>query len=60
MKAYIDSYSKRISVKEREAFLTDVMEDLQQMDQSRIVGLGITAMELDDWIKKSHSQFETT
>jgi hypothetical protein len=57
MKVYIDSYIDRIiPEKNQEAVLTDVMEDLQYMDQSRIAGLGITATELDDWMKKYSSQ----
>jgi prophage maintenance system killer protein len=51
MKIYIDSYIRSIPVKDQEAFLADVMEDLQQIDPVRIVGLGITPVELDDWLK---------
>jgi hypothetical protein len=56
MKMYIDSYIDRmIPVKDQDAFLTDTMEDLSEMDQNRIVGLGITVKELDDWMKRKHS-----
>jgi fido (protein-threonine AMPylation protein) len=49
---YIDSHiNKMIPEKDRNAFLKDVMEDLQEMDQSRIVVLGITSKELEDWLK---------
>lgn len=52
LKMHIDSHiDKMIPEKDRNAFLKDVMEDLQEMDQSRIVGLGITAKELEDWLK---------
>ena len=57
MKMYIDSYVERIvPANDQRAFLTDVMEDLQQIDHSRIAGLGITAKELEDWLKRQHSQ----
>ena len=53
MKAYIDSYIDRIiPEKGQEAFLKNVMEDLEQMDQCRIVGLGVTPEQLDAWMKK--------
>lgn len=32
-------------------FVEDVLEDLEQMDQNRIVGLGITSEELDSWLE---------
>ncbi len=55
MKVYVNSYMRRIPNKDRRAFFTDVMEDLQEMDQSRIVGLGITSVELEVWLKRYHS-----
>jgi hypothetical protein len=55
MKMYMDSYSSRmIPEKDQTAFLKDVMEDLQEMDQSRIIGLGITPVELKAWMKRYH------
>ena len=52
VKMYIDSYADRmIPEKDQSAFFTDVEEDLQQMDQSRMVGLGITSAELEAWLK---------
>lgn len=30
-------------------FIEDVEEDLQQMDESRLAGLGITPRQLRDW-----------
>jgi Fic family protein len=52
MKKYISQQIPLI-VKEvdREAFFGDIMEDLNEIDQSRIVGLGITLDELDEWKK---------
>jgi hypothetical protein len=52
MKAYIDSYIDRIiPEKDQKAFLKNVMEDLEQMDQSCIVAFGVTPMELEEWMK---------
>lgn len=33
-----------------QAFIDDVVEDLEQMDESRIAGLGITLEELNEWL----------
>lgn len=52
MKTYILSKTKKeIPIDKQDAFLEDVMEDFEQMDQSRIAGLGITPKQLDLWIK---------
>jgi hypothetical protein len=57
MKAYIDSYIERvIPEKDQKAFLKNVMEDLEYMDPCRIVGLGVTEIELEEWMKKYRSQ----
>jgi hypothetical protein len=57
MKTYIHSYiDKAIPEKDQAAFLTNVMEDLEQMDYIRIVAFGVTAVELDDWMKKYRSK----
>jgi hypothetical protein len=57
LKMYIDSHIDRmIPEKDQTAFLKDVMEDLQEMDQSRIVGLGITTKELEEWLKIYRSE----
>ncbi len=37
---------------DRDAFLEDVLEDLREIDESRIVGLGITSDQLGAWLKK--------
>lgn len=40
---------------ERKLFLEDLLEDLREMDASRIAGLGITQEELNQWIKLHRS-----
>jgi len=40
----------------REAFIEDVLEDLEQLDQSRIAGLGITLQQLAQW-KEKYSKY---
>jgi len=57
LKMYIDSHIDRmIPEKDQTAVLKDVMEDLQEMDHSRIVGLGITTKELEEWLKIYRSE----
>jgi len=57
MKIFIDAYMERkIPKKHQGAFLTDVMEDLNEMEPSRIVGLGITSAELENWLKVFRSK----
>ena len=52
LKSYIESKAKtEISKKDQKAFLEDIMEDLEEMDQNRIAGLGVTPDELDSWLK---------
>lgn len=41
---------KKVSGKAMESFIEDVLEDLQQIDESRLVGLGITTDQLDQWL----------
>jgi hypothetical protein len=36
----------------REAFVVDVLEDLEQMDESRLVGLGVTPEQLRTWMEQ--------
>jgi hypothetical protein len=51
MRAYIESETKKeIPDSSQSAFIEDVLEDLEQMDQSRISGLGITLEQLNDWL----------
>jgi len=35
---------------DQEAFAEDVSEDLEQINHSRIVGLGVTPEQLDKWL----------
>jgi Fic family protein len=52
---YIASKSGQIPEKDRLAFVEDIQEDLIQLDESRIVGLGITPDDLKNW-KTSQTQ----
>lgn len=50
-KTYIKQEAKSVIPKEdQKAFAEDVVEDLEQIDESRIVGLGITSEQLDKWL----------
>ena len=52
LKEYVGSQAmERVTRKDRESFIEDVNEDLQQIDESRIAGLGITPAELKAWLK---------
>lgn len=52
MEEYITLQTSRlVPEKDREAFRGDVVEDLREIDQNRIVGLGITPEQLKNWLK---------
>ncbi len=40
-----------VPINDRQAFFDDVLEDLKQMDQSRLAGLGVTPEQLIKWIR---------
>lgn len=42
---------KLIPKEDQKAFAEDIEEDLVQIDESRIVGLGVTPQQLNDWLK---------
>ncbi|MCH9627119.1 MAG: hypothetical protein S4CHLAM2_07530 [Chlamydiales bacterium] len=48
----ISEARSHIPEKERQAFIKDVLEDLEQMDESRLAGLGVTLAELRKWQNK--------
>lgn len=51
IKEYISSQNiKFIKQEDQASFFEDVMEDLKEIDLNRIVGLGITPDQLNDWI----------
>src|SRR5262249_27811621 len=51
MEKYVSSQALYlVGEKDRQAFLEDVMEDIKELDQNRIAGLGITLDQLNDWI----------
>ncbi len=53
LKHYISSQASKLVVKkEQKDFVNDVFEDLNEIDLSRIVGLGITPAQLNKWIKR--------
>lgn len=56
MKQFVDAEAKaRVPSTVVVAFVNDVLEDLEQMDESRIAGLGITPEQLEGWrIKLSY------
>ncbi len=45
-----EELEKVIPKEDRKAFEEDVAEDLIQIDHSRIAGLGVTPLQLDDWL----------
>lgn len=47
----VSETQKEIPKSDQSAFIKDVKEDLEQMDASRIAGLGVTLDELNVWIK---------
>lgn len=50
LKKYIAAQAvERVAQKDQAAYIEDINEDLQQMDESRIVGLGITLDEFKNW-----------
>ena len=53
LKHYISFQTRKLVVKkDRKDFMNDVFEDLEEIDLSRIVGLGITLVQLNKWIKR--------
>lgn len=54
MKAFVVAEAKTMIVEadSRDSFVEDVFEDLEQMDVSRLAGLGVTQEELVSWQKK--------
>lgn len=40
---------------DRQGFIDDIMEDLEQMDESRLAGLGVTPQQLQEW-QRLHSK----
>lgn len=43
--------STLVKKEDRDAFFEDIMEDLKEMDSSRLVGLGITLEQLTNWMQ---------
>ncbi|MDP1614423.1 MAG: Fic family protein [Methylococcales bacterium] len=55
LKQYVFSQTtQKIPQKDQAAFIKDLDEDLEQIDESRIVGLGITLTELQNWKNLYH------
>ena len=53
LRKYIASQAtENVAEKEREAFIQDIGEDLEQMDESRIAGLGVPFAEFKRWREK--------
>lgn len=54
MKEYVvNTAEKLVNSEDRNAFIEDVFEDLQQMDESRLAGLGVAPEELLRWLQLS-------
>jgi fido (protein-threonine AMPylation protein) len=52
MKEYIKSEAtKSLPEKAKERFIEDVFEDLEQINESRLVGLGVSPDQLSNWLK---------
>lgn len=52
---FIVSAAKQIPKEDQAAFIEDLMEDLRQMDASRLAGLGVTLEQLELW-QKAHKR----
>ncbi len=50
MRKYISTQALNLPEDVQKFFIEDALEDLQEMDQSRIVGLGITPDQLQSWL----------
>jgi Fic family protein len=57
---FIMNEAKIIPKVDQKAFFEDILEDLGQMDSSRIAGLGITLEQLEDWLKLYHGNNSNT
>ena len=54
MRQFVIEQANRFVAKvAQEDFVQDVLEDLEQMDTSRLTGLGITPKQLEEWQKKA-------
>lgn len=57
LKEYISSEApKLVNAKDREDFIEDLFEDLRELDQNRLAGLGITSEDLNAWIAIQKSE----
>jgi Fic family protein len=45
----IELEAKNVMEKDRESFIGDVYEDLREMDEARLIGLGVTPDQLEAW-----------
>lgn len=54
LRAFVDvEAEKRVPAAVRDGFAADVFEDLEQMDESRLAGLGVVAEQLKTWQERS-------
>ena len=51
MHQYISQEILKIKEEDRKSFLEDVLEDIKEIDLSRIAGLGVTPDQLKAWIE---------
>ncbi len=52
LEEYVQSVTfKNIPEQDRERFIEDIFEDLEQIDENRLVGLGVSLKQLSNWLK---------
>lgn len=57
LRAFVDEEAgKRVPAAVRDGFTADVLEDLEQMDESRLAGLGVMAEQLRVWQRRQLSE----
>ena len=58
LEGYIYSEAiKQVPLEVQMDFIQDIKEDLEQLDESRIVGLGVTVLELQEWLALYKASF---
>ena len=51
MRRYVAAEADRqVPEADRDAFINDVFEDLELIDESRLVGLGVTPKQFGEWL----------
>ena len=50
-KFILEEAGNHVPESDRQAFIDDALEDLKLMDESRLVGLGVTLEDLIEWLQ---------